>query len=384
MDRRKFFESGLLAAGLSLSGGSESKGAAAASGELKMKYRTLGRTGLKVSEVCFGTYGWQNTPVLETALEAGINLISTCADYQNGQAERAIGPAVARRRDKLVLSSGIDCMRNPGEQEMLDRLEKSLENLRTTYLDLYVPHQADTLENVTNPAIPRAFEKMKKAGKARFLGISTHSSQLEPMLDRAIDLGYFDFLLCKYNFMEYKSQMKIFERAGEKTLGIIPFKIRAGSGEAEVKALQEKGLELNQARIRWALTNRNVTSVCAHFNNFSAVNEVLQTVNTAFSETDGRLLDQYRQAFDTRYCRGCGTCEKSCPYGVDVKNILRYQMYFKCYGFEKEALARYAALPQNAGPASCESCSAPCERACPHGLPTRSRMLQAAGTLAAV
>ncbi len=146
MDRRKFLEKGLFATGgLSLAGKKAFSGEIPAPAESKpsMKYRTLGRTGLRVSEVCFGTFGWQNTQVLEVAIQAGINLICTCADYQNGGAERAIAPAVAKHRDRVFILSGIDCMHNPGEQKMLERLDKSLETLGTDYLDLYVPHQAD-------------------------------------------------------------------------------------------------------------------------------------------------------------------------------------------------------------------------------------------------
>ncbi|MFH1068752.1 MAG: aldo/keto reductase, partial [Candidatus Glassbacteria bacterium] len=231
MDRRNFLSHGMLAAGgLSLAACKSTSAQSPGPGEKKppMKYRTLGRTGLVVSEVAFGTYGWQNTAVLVNALEAGVSLICTCADYQSGAAERAVGLAIKGRREKISLLSGIDCPRDPGESEMLERLEASLERLGTGWLDIYVPHQADTVANVTNPAIPKAFEKMKAKGKARWLGISTHSGQLEPMLERAIDLGYYDVLLCRYNFMEYKSQMKIFARAAEAGIGVIVFKVHAG------------------------------------------------------------------------------------------------------------------------------------------------------------
>jgi len=385
MDRRKFLEKGLFAAGgLSLAGSKASAGQAPAEVEskLSMKYRTLGRTGLRVSEVCFGTYGWQNTPVLQAAFQAGINFISTCADYQNGAAERAIAPVVAEHRDRLVLLSGIDCMNNPTEQEMLKRLDKSLQNLGTDHLDLYVPHQAATVKNVTNPAIPKAFEKMKSSGKARFLGISTHSSDLENMLNRAIDLGYYDIILCKYNFMEYESQMEIFQRAAENNIGIVVFKIRAGACESEVKELQQQGLDLQYARMRWALSNPNVSSVCVHLSNFAAVENSLEAVSRKFSLRDSRILERYRRAFDNSYCRNCGTCAGSCPHGVDVASVMRYGMYFKYYGFEKEAMARYAELPESARPLACSRCDAPCEKDCPHGLPTRSNLLEASRLLA--
>lgn len=385
MDRRKFMAQGLLAAGaLSAgkvkadTGGSTKKSEA----PRKMKYRKLGRTGIEVSEVCFGTYGWQHTPVLEPAIEAGVNLICTCADYQGGAAERALGPMLAKNRDRVFVLSGIDCMRNPDEQTLLRRLDESLETLGLDYLDLYVPHQADTMENITNPAIPAAFEKMKAAGKAKYLGISTHSGQLEPMLNKAIELGYFDLILCRYNFMEYKSQQELFRRAAEHDIGVIVFKVRAGARESEVKALEEKGLELGQARMSWALSNPDVTSVCAHFGNFDAIKTYLKATNTKLSFDGAELLDQYRQAFESSYCRNCASCAEACPHGVNVADILRYKMYFSHYGFEKEAMARYAGLPAGQRPTQCESCPAPCEKLCPYGLNTRAQLLEAAQLLA--
>ncbi|MEA2063541.1 MAG: aldo/keto reductase, partial [Gemmatimonadota bacterium] len=305
-----------------------------------------------------------------------------CIDYQNGAAERAIAPVVSRHREQVLLLSGADCFKDPGEQELLEKMDQSLENLGTSYIDLYVPHQADTVEHVANPAIPKAFEKMKKAGKARHLGISTHSKDLEAMLGKAIDLGYYDVIACKYNFMEYESQMKLFERAARENIGIIVFKIRAGARESEVEAMQKKGLELKQARIRWALSNSHVTSVCSHFSNFSAVDECLEAINMKLSSHDESLLEQYRREFDNKYCRNCGTCAGSCPHGVRVAEVMRCQMYFRYYGYEKEAMARYAALPQGVKPDPCAECSdAFCQAACPHELTTRQNLLEAAEML---
>jgi predicted aldo/keto reductase-like oxidoreductase len=383
MDRRQFVGKSMLAAGMA----SLKSGQGLAAGDTKtaikqpMLYRSLGRTGVEVSQVSFGTYGWQNTPVLEAALDRGVNLVCTCADYQSGAAERAIGPAIAKRRDKVHVLSGIDCMRNPDEETMLRRLDESLEAMGLDYLDFYVPHQADTMENITNPAIPKAFAKMKAAGKAKYLGISTHSGQLEPMLSKAIDLGYFDLILCRYNFMEYASQMEIFRRAADKGIGVIVFKVRAGARENEVQALQEKGLELNQARVRWALSNQDVTSVCAHFSNFGAVDNYLDAISKKLSLDDSDILEEYRRAFDSSYCRNCSICAAACPQGVNVADVLRYKMYFSQYGFEKEAMERYAALPASQRPSMCDGCPAPCQDHCPHGLQTKAQLLDAAGML---
>ena len=126
MDRRAFIRKGVLTAGsittASICGAAPQDEKAAEKAESpKMKYRTLGRTGLKVSELCFGTYGWQDSPVLEAAINSGVNLVCTCTDYQNGAAERAIAPAVAKYRDRLSILSGINCFKYPDEQEILEK-----------------------------------------------------------------------------------------------------------------------------------------------------------------------------------------------------------------------------------------------------------------------
>lgn len=377
MDRRRFLEQGLFAAGgLSLAG-AKAQAAGEEAGAPRMKYRTLGRTGLEVSEVCFGTYGWQNTAVMQTGIEAGLNLICTCPDYQSGAAERAIAPALAGRRERVAVLSGPTCDKDPDERQLLARAEESLKNLGTDRLEIFLAHQAESVKNIENPAIPRAFEKLKKAGKARFLGISTHNADLEQMLGRAIGLGYFDVLLCRYNFMEYPRQMELFQRAAEAGIGVIVFKVRAGAREHEVQALEAKGLELGMARVRWALSNPHVSSVCVHFSSFGAVQQAREAVSKQLSLEDERLLEQYRLAFGRSYCRFCGSCAGACPRGVDIARVMRYRMYFTDYGLQKAALEGYHALPPSCRPEACEHCPAPCQTACPHGLATRDNLLRA-------
>lgn len=346
----------------------------------KMKYRVLGKTGFNVSEVCFGTYGFDSTPVLEAALKAGINMVCTCLDYSNGNAERAIAPLVGQYRKQMYINSGVHCVADTSEKDILEAIDQSLENTGVECLDIYRAHMIEDVEHLKNPAIPRAFEKARNAGKIKFFGMSTHTAD-EKILETAIGLGYFDVIQLRYSFIEYPNAWEILERAAEQNIGVVAFKIRAGARESEVEALQKKGLELNQARVRWALANPSITSVCAHFSNFAAVDNYLEAVNKQLSFQDQQLLDEYRRAFDNKYCRNCGSCARLCPYGVDVANVMRYQMYFKYYGFEKEAMARYAELPQERKPLACKECPAPCEQACPHGLATRNNLIEAAEML---
>ncbi len=375
MDRRWFIRNGLFAAGAFPAAALAQ--AADKPAAFPMKYRPLGKTGLAASEASFGTYGWQNPGILEAAVERGINLVCTCTDYQSGAAERAIAPAVKKHRDKLIISTGCNCNREVDAATLMKNLEGSLRNIGTDHVDMFLAHMCDEPEQAANPAIPEAFERMKKEGKAAHLAVSTHSGSLEAVLRKAIDLGYYEVIQCKYNFMENSSQDKLFAEARAKGLGIVVFKTKAGSRESEVQALAGKGLEYNQAVVRWALTNENISSVCCAVRSFDDVNNYSDAVGKELSLQDSELLDIYRAAVENSYCRYCGTCAAQCPNGVDVASVMRYQMYFRYYGFEKEAMARYAALDASARPLACAGCDAPCQGACPHGLATRENLLAA-------
>lgn len=375
MDRRSFFKASIASAGgaavtTSSSFGSESK-------PYQMKYRTLGRTGLKVSEVSIGTYGFENTPVLEAAIKRGVNLICTCRAYQNGNAERAVAPLVKKYRDKMILNSGIHCNKMISESDFLAALDQSLEAMGVKQVEIYRAHQIEKVEEVLNPEIHRALEKAKKSGKIKFAAMSTHAKN-DKIIEAAIDLGYFDVIQCRYNFMEYPLRRELFDLAAEKGIGVIAFKIAAGKMESEVEAIQKKGFQLDQARIRWALQNENVHSACVHFPSFADIDKNIEAVGKTLSLEDDFLLEEYRQAFDNSFCRFCGQCEPDCPKGVKVADVMRYRMYYKKYGFEKEAITRYSELPLECKADNCLDCSEPvCQKRCPNNLATRDNLLEA-------
>ena len=229
----------------------------------------------------------------------------------------------------------------------------------------------------------KAFERLKKEGKARRLALSTHSGKLEEVLRAALEAGYFEVIQCKYNFMEHPSEMELFETLAKKGMGIVVFKTRAGARENEVKELAGKGLEYRQAVVRWALGNQNVSSVCCAFRSFEDVEAYADAAVRKLSFEERGILEDYRYACHDTYCRCCGLCAAACPHGVDVAGVMRYRMYFSNYGFEKEAMARYAALDETCKPLGCESCEAPCEKACPHSLTVRNNLIAARETLTA-
>ncbi|MGB8065484.1 MAG: aldo/keto reductase, partial [Candidatus Sulfotelmatobacter sp.] len=122
-----------------------------------MDYRTLGRTGVKISPLCLGTDNFGNpTPALESisiidrALEAGINLIDTSNSYANGESERIIGRALELngRRQQAIIATKAHYPTGPGPNErgnsrlhLISACEESLRRLKTDYIDLYQIHR---------------------------------------------------------------------------------------------------------------------------------------------------------------------------------------------------------------------------------------------------
>jgi aryl-alcohol dehydrogenase-like predicted oxidoreductase len=380
IDRRKFLKLGAATSGLAIGGCGRVDEAAADVSDLEMRYRPLGVTGLKVSAVSFGSYGFDNPALLSAALDAGMTTICTSANYQNGRAEEAIGKAIGTiggRRDELVLFTGAVVKAGADKQSVLDSIDASLRRLQTDHVDIFRITGVSSPEDLRVDALYEAFEEARTAGKVSHLGLSGHYGGMQDVLNAAIDDGRFEVLFTKYDFASYPDQDEILSRASGKGIGTLVFKTGAGNREKEIKDLETGGLSYRQATIKWALTNPNVASVCVAITNFSQIREYAEAVSSKITEPEIAMLRNYAEQMYDKYCRFCSTCETSCPNQVAVADVMRYAMYFKYYGREKDSMERYGSLPGECTAVACEGCSAPCESACPFGRRVKDELVEA-------
>jgi aryl-alcohol dehydrogenase-like predicted oxidoreductase len=155
-----------------------------------MRYKLLGRTGLRVSELCLGAMifgdrrgGWGATRdeaarIVERFAEAGGNFIDTANSYAGGESERIVGELVAAERERWVLSTKYTLTMRPDDpngggahrKSLVQSLEASLRRLGTDYLDLYWVHIWDVFTPVEE--VVRALEDVVSAGKVLYVGIS--------------------------------------------------------------------------------------------------------------------------------------------------------------------------------------------------------------------
>jgi predicted aldo/keto reductase-like oxidoreductase len=345
-----------------------------------MRYRPLGKTGLKVSEISFGTYGFSNPALLSAALEAGINLICTCADYQDGRAEEAVGKAIKdiARRDDVILLTGTSVRKGTRKEEILRTIETSLRRLQTDHIEIFKTHNVDDPAQLAVDELFEAFEEAKQAGKALHLGLSGHGRQLPGCLSGAIEDGRFEVVHCRYDFVSYRdTQERLFSQASQQGMGSIVFKISAGERQNEIKDLQAGGLSFTQATVKWALSNPDVTSVSAGITNFDQIKEYCGAVGQQLNRAEKEMLQRYADVMYDQYCRNCGVCEGSCPHRVAVADIMRYSMYFKYYGREKDSMQLYASLPFDRRANRCATCDGQCQGTCPYGRQIREGLIEA-------
>jgi predicted aldo/keto reductase-like oxidoreductase len=244
-------------------------------------------------------------------------------------------------------------------------------------------YSPDDLAPIRNPALFEACDQAKQQGKIRFTGVSEHSGpQIPPVLQEVANTGKFDVPACKYNYVEAPGLERAIEALGKSNIRIYVFKASAGNRQGELKEFTDKGASLQQAAVKWALKNPNVASVCCGMLSFDDVKKWTQAASQPFTPEDERLLRRYASLVQATYCRYCGNCAALCPQRVAVADIMRYAMYFRYYGLEKDAMRQYAALPRSAQAAGCAACEGPCTSGCPHGLPTRQNLIEAHRVLA--
>lgn len=200
-----------------------------------MKYRTLGKTGLRVSTVGLGTmvhaghFGpmkdSESLGAIETALDLGVNFIDTSDAYGAGYSETLLGNALKGKRDKVILATkGGNVMVGPNKGKRIFEpdyisgvLDESLKRLQTDYIDLYQLHNP-TVDVIEKGAVWEVLERAKQAGKIRHYGVSINTME-EGVA--AVNDGRAETIQVEYNLLAQEPAETIFPLAERANVGII-------------------------------------------------------------------------------------------------------------------------------------------------------------------
>jgi predicted aldo/keto reductase-like oxidoreductase len=378
LNRRTFLKQGLTglaavgavpgalkAAGLVPDGGGQ-----AAAG--KPIVRTLGKTGLKIPVVSMGVMTADNPAVVQAALDAGVLMLDTAHGYQRGRNEQMIGEVVkGRPRDSYMIATKVPGPQRerswqglsgePLQKAFLDMFDVSLKRLGLDHVEILYLHNNSAAEHVQNPDMIEALHKAKKAGKARFVGMTTHSN--EPDVIRAtVAAKAYDVVLTAFNFRHDKRAeiSRAMAEAAAAGLGIVAMKTQAG-----VYWDKEKQQPINmRAALKWALNDPSVTTAIPGFTTFDQLQEDLPAMSDiALTAEELASLRLEEHVAGGLYCQQCGQCLQGCAKGLPIPDLMRGYMY--AYGYRNLGLAHelVGSLDIAENPCgSCASCTAVCAK----------------------
>jgi aryl-alcohol dehydrogenase-like predicted oxidoreductase len=212
-----------------------------------MNFRNLGRTGVKVSELCLGvmTFGWNikeqedANRLVDAAMDGGINFFDTANVYSRGVSEQMLGKALKQngKRDSIILATKVHGKMddedpnawNNHRRNIIQQCDESLKRLQTDYIDLYQIHRPDS--DVPIDETLRALDDLIRAGKIRYLGASTFASwQIVESLWVSKEYGLNRFI-CEqppYHLLDRRIERELIPVAQNYGIALIPWSPLAG------------------------------------------------------------------------------------------------------------------------------------------------------------
>jgi aryl-alcohol dehydrogenase-like predicted oxidoreductase len=313
-----------------------------------MEYRSLGRTGVKVSPLCLGCmmFGGKTSPedsyaIIDRALEAGLNFLDTANVYGRGRSEETVGQALKRngKRASVILATKVHGQMDDNDpnasgnsrRHIIEQCEASLRRLQTDYIDLYQIHRPQS--DIPIDETLRALDDLIRAGKVRYIGTSTYEAwQVVESLWMAKELGLNRFI-CEqppYHILDRRIERGLIPMARTYGIGIIPWSPLAGgmlTGKYSrnappppdsrfadyetnprlktrmveqvfdvVEGLQplaaEKGVALSQLALAWCIHQPGITSPIIGPRTMEQLEDNLAALAVPISDADRAAIDQ--------------------------------------------------------------------------------------------
>lgn len=375
-----------------------------------MIYRNLGGTGLKVSEIGLGCEGFLEKDgafterMFARAFEGGVNVMDLYSPDPDMHVR--VGRAVGDRRKDFVYQAHLCTVWQNGQykatrrmDEVVPSFEKMLKNLGTDYIDVGMIHYVDsaaTWKQVTESGVAEYARKLKKEGKIRHIGMSSHNPvvALEAVKSGLVEVLMFSVNPC-YDLLPGDEDVdKLFaEESYEKPLfnldpvreelyetcqrlgvGITVMKVYGGGDLLTDNSPAGKALTPAQC-IHYALTRPAVSSVMIGAHSEKELADALAYESASDAEKDyASVFATFPKISWKGHCMYCGHCAP-CPKGIDVASVTKFLNLSKAQGSVPETVREhYAALSAKAG--DCIACGA-CEKRCPFGVKVIENMREA-------
>lgn len=373
-----------------------------------MKYRTLGKTNIKVSEVGLGGeyFSVVDQPtankMMDVALENGINIIDV---YMPGPDTRSrIGDALIGRREQIIIQGHVGAIYENGQYLRTRDVEKAklgvedfLNRFHTDYIDIgmlhYVDEMADWQEVLDNGILDYMMEQKQK-GVFKTLGVSSHNPKVAIEM---VNSGHIDVLMFSISplfdlvlqdmdhFFEMpedeaypttltidQTRAKLYALCNEKGVAITVMKALAAGSLLDPKDTPFKEAMTVPQCIHYALNRPAVSSVLVGVKSIEEIQEAIAYTTQSVEQLDYThiLMDSQESMKKCMYCNHCLPCVKH----IDVAAITRLLDEARNKEYTKDLQARYDALPVKAS--ACIQCGQ-CVKRCPFGIAIMDNMQEA-------
>jgi predicted aldo/keto reductase-like oxidoreductase len=373
-DRRSFLQAGALATASAMTLAPATAVAQDAPAKTAtLPKRILGRTGIEMTMLELGSGALRERGVLDRMLRlayaSGVRTFDTAKAYGTEPGFKKWFEQSPEVRKQIVLVTK-DNPRTP--KDMIGMLDKRLEALSTDYVDLFFIHGlgdehklSDALNFVTSREFKETADAIRKSGKAKFVGFSTHHKDRAAIIQAAADGGIVDAIMLQYTpWLDEDSPLnKALDACHQKGIGLISMKQIAGqfpSGEKRnmleeivkrAPVLAEKKLSPYQGLLHAIWTDERISGSCVSIKTTDQLRDDADAARRYQPLTTAEItqLRDAALAFGPTLCADCdGRCSIAAGTNAELGNLTRFLTYHEHHGIRSEARRQYAALAPEA------------------------------------
>ena len=335
-------------------------------------YRSLGKTGISIPIVNMGVMNAFDSALVKRSYEIGVRHFDTAAWYGRGRSEESVGNAIKELnvRDNVIIGTKVyipllqrNITPKQAKETYLRIANESLQRLKTDYVDILYSHVVQDIDWLNNPGILEALQLLKKQGKTRFIGFSTHQNMAECIRQATKD-GHYDVILTAFNYAmgDDKELMDALKNAHAKGIGLIAMKTLCAQywyreHVPSDKLSYYKGKIMHTAVLKWALRNDFIATAIPAYTTFQQMEEDFSVAyDLKYTLEEKRFLEDRDVKLSLGYCRQCQQCLSTCPKGVDIPTLMRTHMYVACYTNFYQARDTLDEIPRGKSLDACVLC----------------------------
>ncbi len=358
IDRREFLQAGVAAsaaAALTTVGSARAADDKGPANKAVLPTRKLGKTGVEVTLLNQGTVGQPDAldRLLRIAYREGVRYFDTAEGYRNS--EKVIGSWLEASPEvrKSIFLATKSHVGTP--MDMLAKLDARLANLKTDYVDLLFFHGLDTkqVDWPKSKELKQAIEAIKKTGKVKFVGFSTHDEKIAEQIRNAAEGNFVDVIMLKFNpWLEKDSALnKALDACHAKNIGLVSMKQIAGQAlkvtAERVPTLKARGLTPAQGLLHAIWSDERFSASCVTLRNLEQAVENADAARR-FEPMKQAELDELRGAVLAAGPTMCPNCDGRCAVAGGTKaklgDLARFYTYHEDHGIRSHARENYAAL----------------------------------------